>query len=141
MNRDAFMLLAMGFTGPKALRWKLRYIEAFNAMEDRLRNHPALPDASIRAELEHLRAEIASLRLALPKPRYADKPDRLVLRFIRSRDIMPRGVLSRKVDGRLSPDELDDVCERLEEEGEIEIIRRPSDPVRGGRPGTWYVPV
>lgn len=33
MNRDGFTLLAMGFTGNKALQFKLKYIEAFNAME------------------------------------------------------------------------------------------------------------
>lgn len=33
MNRDGFSLLAMGFTGQKALDWKLKYIEAFNALE------------------------------------------------------------------------------------------------------------
>ena len=37
MTRDGFTLLAMGFTGSKALKWKLRYIEAFNAMEAELR--------------------------------------------------------------------------------------------------------
>jgi Rha family phage regulatory protein len=37
MDRDGFTLLAMGFTGAKALKWKLRYIEAFNAMEAELR--------------------------------------------------------------------------------------------------------
>lgn len=37
MDRDGFTLLAMGFTGSKALKWKLRYIEAFNAMEAELR--------------------------------------------------------------------------------------------------------
>ena len=33
MDRDGFALLAMGFTGSKALKWKMRYIEAFNAMQ------------------------------------------------------------------------------------------------------------
>ena len=33
MNRDGFTLLAMGFTGDKALQFKLKYIEAFNKME------------------------------------------------------------------------------------------------------------
>lgn len=37
MNRDGFSLLAMGFTGKKALQWKLKYIEAFNEMEETLR--------------------------------------------------------------------------------------------------------
>lgn len=38
MNRDGFSLLVMGFTGKKALEWKIKYIQAFNAMEDKLRN-------------------------------------------------------------------------------------------------------
>jgi Rha family phage regulatory protein len=33
LSRDGFTLVAMGFTGRKALAWKGRYIEAFNAME------------------------------------------------------------------------------------------------------------
>ena len=37
MNRDGFSLLAMGFTGKKALQFKLKYIEAFNQMEKELR--------------------------------------------------------------------------------------------------------
>lgn len=36
MNRDGFTLLAMGFTGSKAMEWKLKYIQAFNAMERKL---------------------------------------------------------------------------------------------------------
>lgn len=38
MNRDGFSLLVMGFTGKKALEWKIKYIQAFNAMEDELRH-------------------------------------------------------------------------------------------------------
>lgn len=33
LTRDAFSLLVMGFTGKAAILWKLRYIEAFNALE------------------------------------------------------------------------------------------------------------
>lgn len=33
MNRDGFSLLVMGFTGKKALEWKINYIKAFNTME------------------------------------------------------------------------------------------------------------
>jgi len=45
MDRDGFTLLAMGFTGTKALKWKLRYIEAFKMMEAQLRQ-PAVIDFS-----------------------------------------------------------------------------------------------
>lgn len=37
MNRDGFSLLAMGFTGSEALKWKLQYIDAFNKMETKLK--------------------------------------------------------------------------------------------------------
>ena len=36
MNRDGFSLLVMGFTGKEAMEWKIKYIEAFNAMEKKL---------------------------------------------------------------------------------------------------------
>lgn len=34
LTRDGFSLLVMGFTGKEALQWKLQYIEAFNKMEE-----------------------------------------------------------------------------------------------------------
>ena len=37
MNLDGFSLLVMGFTGKKALDWKLKYINAFNQMENIIR--------------------------------------------------------------------------------------------------------
>lgn len=36
LTRDGFSLLVMGFTGSKALEWKLKYIQAFNKMEQKL---------------------------------------------------------------------------------------------------------
>lgn len=46
MDREGFMLLAMGFTGKEALRWKLAYIAAFNRMEAELQK-PAYDPARI----------------------------------------------------------------------------------------------
>lgn len=37
LTRDGFTLLAMGFTGSKAIEWKLKYIDAFNKMEQALK--------------------------------------------------------------------------------------------------------
>ena len=37
MNRDGFTLLVMGYTGEKAMKFKLAYIKQFNAMEKALR--------------------------------------------------------------------------------------------------------
>lgn len=38
MNKDGFTLLAMGFNGKEALQFKLQYIEAFNKMEEYIKN-------------------------------------------------------------------------------------------------------
>lgn len=43
MSRAGFMLLVMGFTGKKALLWKLRWIEAFDRMEAELFRSRRLP--------------------------------------------------------------------------------------------------
>lgn len=56
MNRDGFTLLVMGFTGEKALRFKLEYIAAFNRMEKQLKQ-PLLPEV----QMKHLQ-EIISLK-------------------------------------------------------------------------------
>lgn len=52
MNRDGFSLIVMGFTGEKALRWKIHYIKAFDVMEEYIKSvqtakmdYPALTQA------------------------------------------------------------------------------------------------
>lgn len=54
MNRDGFSLLAMGFTGKKALEWKLKYIEAFNKMEE------AIKQGNYLSEEEKLKLQLFS---------------------------------------------------------------------------------
>lgn len=51
MNRDGFTLLAMGFTGAKALAFKLEYINAFNAMEQQIRQSSGVPQSFAQALL------------------------------------------------------------------------------------------
>lgn len=51
MNRDGFTLLAMGFTGVKAMEFKIDYINAFNKMESKIKKSIAvLPDFTDPAE-------------------------------------------------------------------------------------------
>lgn len=44
LTRDGFSLLAMGFTGKKALQFKIAFINAFNEMEKFLRNEIKSPN-------------------------------------------------------------------------------------------------
>lgn len=43
ITRDGFTILVMGFTGPKAMKFKLAYIDAFNKMEAELSSKPLAP--------------------------------------------------------------------------------------------------
>ena len=53
MNRDGFTLLAMGFTGSKAMEFKLKYIEAFNKMEKIVRQElPQTPEEKLALTME-----------------------------------------------------------------------------------------
>ena len=51
MNRDCFTLLAMGFTGKKALEFKLKYIRAFNDMETHIKNQLDISNLSPELQL------------------------------------------------------------------------------------------
>lgn len=58
LTRDAFSLLVMGMTGKAAIMWKLRYIEAFNALEaairDNIRSDALEESAQARSETARL---------------------------------------------------------------------------------------
>lgn len=84
MNRDGFTLLAMGFTGSKAMEFKLAYIQAFNQMEQevRLGVPQTLPEAlRLAADLADERDKERNGRLIAeqqvgelqPKASYYDK--------------------------------------------------------------------
>lgn len=54
MNRDGFTLLAMGFTGKKAMEFKLNYIQAFNDMESHIKQE--LDTSALSPELQMFNA-------------------------------------------------------------------------------------
>lgn len=77
LTRDGFMILAMGYTGAKAMALKEAYIAEFNRMEAELANRPslALPDftdpaAAAIAWAEQYKAKaLAQQQLALAAPK------------------------------------------------------------------------
>ena len=69
--KDGFTLLVMGYTGPEAMRFKLAYIEAFNALEAELQRQRegALPpaDALAPSQQAQLKALVDAKVGMLPK--------------------------------------------------------------------------
>lgn len=85
MNRDGFTLLAMGFTGKKAMQFKVEYIQLFNQIEQALKSNQQLdfsnPDTVLMLaqnwkEEQQKRIE-AEKRAAVMQPK-ADFVDRAV---------------------------------------------------------------
>lgn len=65
MNRDGFTLLAMGFTGKKALDFKLKYIQAFNKMEQQIRNQSERPKLMQKERIEVSRQNAETRKASL----------------------------------------------------------------------------
>lgn len=63
LNRDGFTFIAMGFTGRKVDEFKLKYIDAFNKMEEQIRNQSlqVLNQSTDDLKLANLLYKIANL--------------------------------------------------------------------------------
>lgn len=74
MTRDGYSMLVMGFTGKKAMDWKIKFLAAFNAMEARLRQSSQI-DLSDPAQLVPLltsyaqRTQVAEAKVAELSPK------------------------------------------------------------------------
>jgi len=76
LTRDAFTLLAMGFTGKTALAFKLAYIEAFNRMElELLDTRRPLPNPGLTDRQEKIEAKPVKAKASKPKVANTTKPD------------------------------------------------------------------
>lgn len=95
MDRKGFVLLAMGFTGEVALKFKIAYIDTFDRMEEQLRRHnqcPALDRLETLTPLqqEAIREEV-SKRALRSAADYQTIYKALRLRFQVTRfDLIPR---------------------------------------------------
>ena len=72
LTRDGFSLLVMGFTGSRALEWKLKYIEAFNQMEQAIKNPYAHLSKELQAiftldiEQQRIKSDVKELKEGMP---------------------------------------------------------------------------
>ena len=77
LTRDGFSLLVMGFTGPAALHWKLLYIEAFNKMEEKLRQpQPDITTMVTQITTQVIQTLLPEIKKAVtpPEPPQPPKP-------------------------------------------------------------------
>lgn len=72
INRDGFTLLAMGFTGKDALEWKLKYIRAFNEMEEKLNSPEFIMNKALEISKRRCNALLLENQKMKPKAVFAD---------------------------------------------------------------------
>lgn len=104
MNRDGFTLIAMGYTGSKAMEFKLKYIDAFNRMEEQIKqayliqkqDSYMINDPVQRAKRWIEEQEEHQVKLAMAKQETKDVQDNTP---ISSKDYQ---VLSRKIGQKLN---------------------------------------
>ena len=111
MNRDGFTFIAFGFTGAKADQFKLKYIEAFNAMERQLtvkQDSYMIEDPIERAkrwieEQKELKEAQKQLEIAKPKALFADSvasSDTSILIGVLAKIIKQNGVDQLTIKGK-----------------------------------------
>ncbi|MDV2633910.1 Rha family transcriptional regulator [Lactococcus lactis] len=114
MNRDGFVFIAMGFNGRRADEFKLKYIEAFNQMEEQLKSQQkpmsldqqiatiATGYGSMKQELVEVKDQVADLteRFGLPATKAAiltNIRNIHIVRFLGGKDSKAYHELGRKV--------------------------------------------
>ena len=136
MNRDGFTLLAMGFNGKKAMQFKLKYIEAFNAMEHQLvakQDSYLIEDPIERAkrwieEQTKLKETQKQLEVAKPKVLFADSivgSETSILIGVLTKIIKQNGVDYLTVKGEQKPMGQNNLFKWLRENGYL--ISRKGD--------------
>jgi Rha family phage regulatory protein len=84
ITRDGFTILAMGFTGKKAMEFKIAYINAFNAMEEQLQNRQLPAASNPRSTLALQESTITLLDTINRQILAGAKLDKEILQYARS---------------------------------------------------------
>lgn len=90
MTRDGFTLLAMGFTGAKALDWKLKYIQAFNTMEERIKSGAVQTDKHGNNKARRL--DIQAMNAQTRAKSVQAKQEQILLGYYRDMNLSPESV-------------------------------------------------
>lgn len=120
MDRDGFSLLVMSFKGEKALKWKLDFIDAFNAMEQEIKTNEHQLNADLKDKLYSTSIELEKIKIHRHKlfeestnqSALLNEKQAELLRYKAFRDLIIAKQLDNDSDG-LSYDDVDEIDNRI----------------------------
>ncbi len=90
MTRDGFTLLVMGWTGEKALQFKLAWLDAFNRMEEQLRKQQTFAEQDCTLISNEQQYELSSRVMRKTHALFGNKNYSFVYRALKRRFRIPR---------------------------------------------------
>lgn len=90
MTRDGFTLLVMGWTGEKALQFKLAWLDAFNRMEEQLRKQQSFAEQDSTLISNEQQYELSSRVMRKTHALFGNKNYSFVYRALKRRYRIPR---------------------------------------------------
>lgn len=90
MTRDGFTLLVMGWTGEKALQFKLAWLDAFNRMEEQLRKQQSFAEQDSTLISNEQQYELSSRVMRKTHALFGNKNYSFVYRALKRRFRIPR---------------------------------------------------
>ena len=120
MDRDGFSLLVMSFKGEKALKWKLDFIDAFNAMEQEIRNNQHQLNTDLKDKLYNTSIKLEKIKIlhnrlfeeSTNQSALLNEKQAELLRYKAFRDLIIAKQLENDSDG-LSYDDVDEIDNRI----------------------------
>ena len=120
MDRDGFSLLVMSFKGEKALKWKLDFIDAFNAMEQEIRNNEHQLNTDLKDKLYNTSIKLEKVKIlhnrlfeeSTNQSALLNEKQAELLRYKAFRDLIIAKQLDNDSDG-LSYDDVDEIDNRI----------------------------
>ncbi len=120
MDRDGFSLLVMSFKGEKALKWKLDFIDAFNDMEQEIRNNEHQLNTDLKDKLYNTSIKLEKVKIlhnrlfeeSTNQSALLNEKQAELLRYKAFRDLIIAKQLDNDSDG-LSYDDVDEIDNRI----------------------------
>lgn len=95
ITEKGFSLLVMGFTGKKALEWKIKYIDAFEKMREYINSNPHKLPTNFKEALQLLLAEVEEKEKLQVQVKELQAPANFAKTIVKSENSITMGTMAK----------------------------------------------